>query len=315
MKSFSSRCVTRHAVGSIGRRLFAVIGGVLFAASLALGLTAEATAAVAIDLADVVGGGNGTGTGASRGIDPRDGSIQTVQAGSLPGVIPNVFHSVPAYPFVDGVFVPDGIVGGVDASIPVSSTGLTVTGIADGGPTGIDSYSWDYIWNGFNLQSEGPTTSATRIGMHANKGITFDLRAIAAANPGLQATAFSTIAQITSDPTVTPSVVLGSLWAYVIVDGTIVDATFLDAGTPSKSVSISIAPTSRFLTLLTSSNGGYGSDQAIFGDARLTLTNAPPAAIPVFPNDIVALLIMGAGISALALVILRNGAQSPSRTR
>lgn len=293
-----------------------VSGSSLIALLFATALVAmPAAAAVTIDLADVVGGGNGTGTGGSRGIDPRDGSVQAAQAGGLPGVIPNVFHSVPAYPFVDGVFVPDGVVGGVNASIPVSSTGLTVTGIADGGPTGIDAYTWDYIWNGFNLQSDGPTPSTTRIGMHANKGITFDLRAIAVANPGFQATAFSTIAQIVSNPTVTPPVVLGNIWAYVIVDGTIVDAAFLDAGTPSKSVSMSIAPTSRFLTLLAASNGDYSSDQAIFGDARLTLTAAPAVAIPMFPNDVVALLIMGVAIAALAFVILGKGGRSPPCSR
>ena len=80
--------------------------------------------ALPLDLADVVGGGNGFGTGTpDTGIDPRTGSIVSgITATDNPGAS-NIYNSV-AYSFVDGVFVPDGNVGGSSVMTQVSSTGL-----------------------------------------------------------------------------------------------------------------------------------------------------------------------------------------------
>mgnify|MGYP006253739125 FL=1 len=61
-----------------------------------------------LDLADIVGGGNGTGNGAKgHGLDPRSSKLQTRYFGALGNVVTNKFNPSP-FDFVDGVFIPDG---------------------------------------------------------------------------------------------------------------------------------------------------------------------------------------------------------------
>ena len=61
-----------------------------------------------LDLADIVGGGNGTGNGAKgHGLDPRSAKVQTRNFGALGNVVTNKFNPSP-FDFVDGVFIPDG---------------------------------------------------------------------------------------------------------------------------------------------------------------------------------------------------------------
>ena len=76
-----------------------------------------------LNLADIVGGGNGLGTGTYRNaIDPRNAKVQTRNFGNLGNVVTNKF-APSTLEFVDGVFIPDGDNG--KAEIPVSSTGVT----------------------------------------------------------------------------------------------------------------------------------------------------------------------------------------------
>ena len=61
---------------------------------------------VALDLADIVGGGNGKGTGTrGKGIDPRNGKPESAPMGYLNNVVPNRYVKSPN-PFVDGVQQP-----------------------------------------------------------------------------------------------------------------------------------------------------------------------------------------------------------------
>ena len=78
-----------------------------------------------LGLADIVGGGNGTGNGAKgHGLDLER---QSTDPTSEPWECRNQqIQSIP-FDFVDGVFIADG--KGGSAKIPVSSTGLTVTGL------------------------------------------------------------------------------------------------------------------------------------------------------------------------------------------
>ena len=172
---------------------------------------------------------------------------------------------------MDGVFVPDG--GPIQqALIPISSTGLFVTGIADV-KDGIAN-TWDYIWNGMNLRVTTNNPFNFALGMHANKGITFDLDKIEDANPGLESSIFSGGLALGVDP-LDPTVVgLASL--YVIVDGVIKESVTLDTLDAVNNVSIPINSSDRFLTLLAVSNGGIGYDHTVFLDPRLTLVAVEP---------------------------------------
>ncbi len=234
----------------------------LLGMALVWGGVGEASAVpIILNLADIVGGGDGTGTGGDQGIDPGSGVVTTSHAAGLSGVTANSYEGAASNPFVDGVFIPDGGPGG-SPSIQVSSTDLAVSGISDASPVA----SWDYIWNGLNLQTGGAPTT-TLIGMHANKGITFDLVAIEAANPGFEAASFSTLAAMTTNGS-------GSASFYLALDGVIMQSITLTGAGTTQAFSTAIGPSSRFLTLITSSNGPFNNDHSIFGDPQLTLASA-----------------------------------------
>ena len=130
-------------------------------------------------LADIVGGGNGTGTGTKRqGLDSRDASVQTKDLGRLDKVKMNHFAAAKSE-FIDGVFIPDGFGG--KGVIPISSTGLTVTGLPK-----TSGEAWDLIRNGPVASQYSPVAGGidftkdghSLLGLHANAGITFDLAAL-----------------------------------------------------------------------------------------------------------------------------------------
>ena len=218
-----------------------------------------------VNLADIVGGGNGFGTGTYRnGIDARNAKVQTRDFGKLGNVETNQF-SPSSFEFIDGVFIPDGQNG--TAKIPVSSTGVTITGI----PT-TSGNAWDMIRNG-PVASQHSTelggidfskAGHTLLGLHANAGITFDLDAIRIAS-GHDQLRFET-----------------KLGYFGADDGSHADAwIFLDGKQTSEfkklkrsdglqPVEIEIPAQTRFLTLVSTDGGnGFGMDQIGFGDAHL----------------------------------------------
>ena len=101
-----------------------------------------------LDLADIVGGGDGTGTGKPTGLDPWTGRVVADDPGGTNGTV-NRLHPVPANRFIDGVFVPDGIADGT-REIPISTTGLKVRGISAG-----SGNTWATIRNGHNREVRG----------------------------------------------------------------------------------------------------------------------------------------------------------------
>ena len=125
-----------------------------------------------VDLADLVGGGNGFGSGRKGiGLDARTGKMQERNFGDLGNVKPGNYAKC-SYDFIDGVFVP------AEGETKVSSTNLKATGLpANGGK------AWDMIRNGpvasqFSTQWGGVDYNKpghSMIGLHANAGITFDL--------------------------------------------------------------------------------------------------------------------------------------------
>ena len=130
-------------------------------------------AGVILNLADIVGGGNGTGNGvANAGINILNGGTVAPLTGFI-NAPTNVFVLSPNL-FIDGVFVPDGGTG--SASIQVSSTGIMVTGISDSLPLS-GGTTWDHFRNG-NNNGVSNGFSGSVIGAHASKGITFDLNAM-----------------------------------------------------------------------------------------------------------------------------------------
>ena len=236
-----------------------------------------------LNLADIVGGGNGLGTGTYRNaIDPRNAKVQTRNFGNLGNVVTNRF-SPSVFEFVDGVFIPDGDNG--KAAIPVSSTSVTVTGLPK-----TSGKAWDMIRNGpvasqhsseldgINFTKDGHSL----LGLHANAGITFDVAAVGwallpvprenetdkSARPTLRFTAkvgyFGAVGNNFAD-------------ALVFVDGRkVAEFRKLRRADGLQRIDVELPTSARFLTLVSTDGGnGLGMDQIGFGDPKVKLSTPP----------------------------------------
>ncbi len=213
-----------------------------------------------IDLADIVGGGNGYGSGQrGLGIDPRSGAVQERPFGDLGNVKPGHYAAC-EYPFVDGVFVP--AVG----TTKISSTQLVASEIPEN-----SGKAWDMIRNGpvasqFSTKLgaiDFSTAEHSMIGLHANAGITFDLEAIRRSGPATGPTRFSTVVGY-GGRTVEPS---GEFW--ILLDGEL-KAQQRIGRNDAVAVDFKVPTSARFLTFLSTDAGnGYGHDQLSFGDPHL----------------------------------------------
>lgn len=219
-------------------------------------------------LADVVGGGDGSGTGeAGAGLDPRTARRRVEPGGFLDGVIVNRFaRSV--LRFVDGTVIPDGGEDG-GARIPVSSTGLAASGLPR-----TSGMAWDAIRKGpVNAQAstevggvDFATDGHSLLGLHANAGITFDLAAVRefAGWTGADLRFSATAGYGGSDAA-------GRADVHVFVDGV---AAFAESGltrvSGARPIEVALAASARFLTLLATDGGnGISHDQVFFGDPLL----------------------------------------------
>ena len=226
-----------------------------------------------IDLADIVGGGDGLGSGNyGQGIDPRNAVIQTRKFGNLGNVVPNKY-SKSKFPFVDGVFIADGQSG--KAEIPISSTGLKVSGI----PT-TNRKAWDHIrfgpvgsqhsnsLGGIDFTKDGHTL----LGIHANAGITFDIEAIRKAS-GQGDLIFTSKAGYFG----AAGGARADVWVFL--DGEHKKSfKHLKRQDGLQDIRIPITKETRFLTLLaTDGENNYSMDQIGFGDPKLK---------PAAPKDV-----------------------------
>ena len=142
-----------------------------------------------LDLADVVAGGDGFSGKRNRGIDPTTGRICHTRSSSLHLMGDHQYHRVEGIPFVDGVFIPDGRQGPVQ----VDSAGHTCDWFLE---TCNEGYG--PIWAGMPVAWAGPSelgdvdyaaSGHSALFLHANKGLTFDLRRDPSREPRLETAA------------------------------------------------------------------------------------------------------------------------------
>ena len=104
-----------------------------------------------LDLADIVGHGNGLGTGTfNAGINPGTGALVAASVGNAGTITGPGFHPV-GLEFVDGVFIP-----GAPGNMQIASTGLVMQ---HNYPTR-DGNSWDHFRNGPTVAAGGADGSA-----------------------------------------------------------------------------------------------------------------------------------------------------------
>jgi hypothetical protein len=250
-----------------------------------------------LDLADVIGGGDGFGSG-RRGkvLDPiggelieyaqlqRRGWYLNAQADKTlrerwitvdsPQTGDNNYVELPAFPYIDGIFVPDGGSG----PVKVSSAGHIFTDCPDTNNqfwAGIVNY--DRVANGEGFVDLHPMLlgrrnfgTATQPGMflHANVGITFDLEKIRSSLPGTAIKSFTAQCGI-GDTTAVPA--KADFW--VLVDGQVRFSSIgMRPGDKPKSIHVELKDQDGFLTLLTTDNdGNNGNDWCIFALPSLEL--------------------------------------------
>jgi len=231
-----------------------------------------------LDLVDVVAGGNGFSGRRNAGINPTNGRLShdspPMNEYHMKG--DNRYHLVPELPFVDGVFIP---VGGSKTPVQLDSAGH----VFDDFPV-TDNQTSGYVWAGGTIPAEPPLFSLPAtldgvdysakghgvLGMHANKGVTFDLAAIRRLNPGYRPTKFLAMAGNTADSLV-------GIWVFVDGQKRFQRREF-NQYLGAAPISITLGEKDRFLTLVATDNGsGFGAAWVTFGDPRLELKPIPPS--------------------------------------
>jgi hypothetical protein len=241
-----------------------------------------------IDLADMVGGGNGFGSGKTdTWIDLATGKegtklilnalqkqtvndIQSIEKRSTE----NRYHTVSHLPYVDGVFSPDGGAG----TVQVSSKGHIWKECPD--TSGIyfeDIFNGSYITTSrthrliLNGQAYG-TKERPAIALHSNAAITFNLESIRQDIPGFEITQFRAICGVSEEAG--KGVNKEDFW--VLIDGqTRFEAKGLQSGSGSREIAIPLNSQDRFLTLI-STDGDLAPnyDWGFFALPRLEIESA-----------------------------------------
>ncbi|MCP4452394.1 MAG: hypothetical protein GY809_13105 [Planctomycetes bacterium] len=237
----------------------------------------------ALDLADLVTGGNGFGSGEPGSeIDPLTGEFRTIKSPASDRAGDYQYHKVPALPCVDGVFVPDGDRGPVQ----VTSEGHLFEECPD------TSHIYFSEILGCSMASKGPMAGRSTqslilngvaygekdrpsIFMHANLGLTFDLGAIRqgfASSRVIQQ--FESIVGISED---TNESQLGDADVYVLIDGRLVWSRRNMRVGQTRYMTVPIPSESQFLTLITTDShsritrADTFADWCVFGNPRLIL--------------------------------------------
>lgn len=239
-----------------------------------------------VDLADIVGGGNGFGTGqACVGIDPATGKLSPVLTKEGREQKTYRYCPVPENPCIDGVFVP---LGGKTPTV-VTSQGNVFKECPD-----TDGGYWIEITNRpitsmYATAEENQEFQLARLNgipygtpqrpaimLHANTGITFDLNAIRSMNPGRPIRCFTSLCGLSDTLTGT------SLWdeanavLWILIDGQTRQMIPLDMSDQKDAyVNVNINENDRFLTLVATDGGNTkNGDWTVFGDPVLVLDQA-----------------------------------------
>jgi len=226
-----------------------------------------------LNLADVVGGGNGRGAGTlDRGIDLATGQPFKGPATTIRRTRRNEFRPAPRFRGVDGVFVPNGAWG----PVVISSTGLTFAEC----PRTMGSYFGGPVNGGqfFDIPSQQTYTArfhGVRLGtsahpaltLHPNAGITFDLDQMRQDNADMQISRFTAVCGIPKDM---PQAPFSPADVWVLLDGVVrLHLHYPLERHAEERVDVPIPARTRFLTLVATCSGRADYSWIFFGDPFL----------------------------------------------
>jgi hypothetical protein len=219
-----------------------------------------------LDLADVVGGGNGFGTGVpGRALDPTKSYTNfTFRETILRRPLNNSgyragsgFIGIEKLPFIDGIFVPNGS----DQSTTISSTGLLFQDCPDTHGTYYDGivcgavFDDRYVHAGRLAGHRYETPEQPSIGACANVGFTFDLDSIRASMSNILISRFQAhcgISETLADIQEEKDYAQVKVTFWVLVDGRVNYSRELGTDPfESDKIDITLNPDDRFLTLVT----------------------------------------------------------------
>ncbi len=226
-----------------------------------------------LNLADIVGGGNGRGTGRlDRGIDLGTGQAFKGPATTIRRSRRNEFRPSPQLRGVDGVFVPNGALG----PVVISSTGLTfsqcpqTTGSYYGGPANSGKFFDIPSQQTYTVRFHGisfDTPAHPALTLHPNAGITFDLDQIRQDNPDIQISRLTAVCGIPKD---LPHSQFSDADVWVLLDGVVrLHLRYPAEQSVIEKVDVPITAQIRFLTLVTTCSGRADYSWIFFGDPFL----------------------------------------------
>jgi hypothetical protein len=229
----------------------------------------------ALDLVDVVAGGDGFSNRRNRGINATIGQpVDALWPEQKPGTYlrsDGQYHRIAGMPLVDGVFIPDGS----KESVQVDSTGRR----SDGFRGGADA-AGQYIWAGGTMPPYPTTIGGVDYAtanhgvllLHANNAITFDLEAMRRATPGCRVLQFRAVVGNVETASQNGDDVLADVW--VLVDGRKrFTRRAINRWNGAMPIALPLGGQDRFLTLAATDGGnGVSCDWIVFGDPRLELS-------------------------------------------
>jgi len=226
-----------------------------------------------LNLADLVGGGNGRGTGTlERGIDLGTGQAFKGPATTIRRARQNEFQPVPQFRGIDGVFIPNGALG----PVVISSTGSTfsqcpqTTGSYYGGPANSGKFFDIPSRQSYTGRLQGisfGTSAHPALTLHPNAGITFDLDQIRQDHSDLQIGRFTAVCGIPKD---LPQPQFSSADVWVLLDGVVrLHLRYPAERNVVEKVDVPIPAQTRFLTLVTTCSGRADYSWIFFGDPFL----------------------------------------------
>lgn len=228
-----------------------------------------------INLADIVGGGNGFGNGQrGMGLDFVTGELTDVKVTEVNRYTANTYRKIKTNPLIDGIFVPNGHTKQVISSLghifsECPTTGGNYYTEICSSPKIIDNA--EAILGGYNY-SKGEAASLL---LHANAGITFNLQAIRSQLAGMKISRFRSIIGI-CDSTWRPC--NADFW--ILVDGKLrYSKQKVRKKGILETVDIDLSENDRFLTLITTDGGDVpnrplvtiDSDWCLFAEPVLVL--------------------------------------------
>jgi hypothetical protein len=238
----------------------------------------SASPARRVNLADIVGGGNGRGTGTlDQGIDLGTGQAFSGPVATIQETRQNKFQPTPQFRGINGVFIPRGAF----APLMISSTGLTFSecprtlGSYYGGPVNSGKFydlpSKQTYAPRFNGIIYG-TSAHPALTLHPNAGITFDLNQIRQDNPDIQIDRFTAVCSIPKD---LPQTQFSSADVWILLDGVIrLHLHYPPERHVVEKVDLPIPARTRFLTLVTTCSRRADYSWILFGDPFLEATAA-----------------------------------------